>query len=163
MGCQLLLDVLSCVDQMTLPDAICPICRWRESRHRWSPQPHIHRLVNSQSRGKWVFFSQRKAKNLTEKMPLSLPGSPWREPRTSVHGVGSKCWGHRTSCNSASLECVWEGSQPFCWGGRGRSWQRTTQRSVPPCPFQRALREDSKQGVMAVFPPGMVQQLLPRG
>lgn len=55
----------------------------RESGHRWnytqSPQPCIYGLVKSQSNVKWIFSSQRKAKNLMEKILPSLPGNPRRE------------------------------------------------------------------------------------
>ena len=61
------------------------------------------------------------------------------------HAIGSKVLG--------TLEILQFCLAGMSLGGRGRSWQRTTQRSVPACPFQWALREDSKQRVVAVLPP----------
>lgn len=69
---------------MTLPGKYYLPHLQTESGHRWnytqSPQPCIYGLVKSQSNVKCIFSSQRKAKNLTEKILPPLPGNPQREP-----------------------------------------------------------------------------------
>lgn len=98
---------------------------------------------------KWIFSSHRKAKSLTEKTPPSLPGILRENWAASVHMLSGAKWktGKPASlprCNEAgrvlSLE---EGEQ------EGLSPERPGQHA----PSQWALREDPKQGVVAVLPP----------
>lgn len=158
MRCQGLLDILSSeVDQMTLPGKYyLPLFQKMRVRVQvalhLSPQPVHLKVSEITERCEMDFSSQRKAKNLTEE---NLPSSSWGSSERALQHLFTCYWGAKCEENwKSAMTGMSLGGELILLMRRdgGRSWLPRGASHLTP--FQWALGEDPKQGVLVVLPTG---------